>query len=98
METGGTYTYNFTTGTAQAYGDSDGYKQWETGVAVMVAGDGNADGHILLSDKTNVWTPQAAKKGYYPGDFNMDSQVDNADKNYIWVPNNDYGYSSQIPE
>jgi hypothetical protein len=98
IETGGTYTYDFTTGTTQAYGDTDGYKQWGTGVAVMVAGDGNADGHILLSDKINVWTPQAAKKGYYPGDFNMDSQVDNADKNYIWVPNNDYGYSSQIPE
>ncbi len=97
-KTGDTYTYDFTTGTTQAYGDSDGYKQWEAGVAVMVAGDGNADGHILSSDKTNVWTPQAAKNGYFSGDFNMDTQVNNIDKNNYWWPNEDEGFNSQVPE
>ncbi|MEZ5195523.1 MAG: LamG domain-containing protein [Bacteroidales bacterium] len=98
IETGGIYTYDFTTGITQAYGDSDGYKQWENGVAVMVAGDGDADGYILSSDKTSVWTFQAAKNGYFSGDFNMDTQVNNVDKNNIWIPNNDYGYSSQVPD
>lgn len=98
VKIGDTYSYDFTTGTTQAYGDSDGYKQWEAGVAMMVAGDGYADGNITTPDKYYSWRPNAGKKGYFSGDFNMDSQVNNSDKNEYWDPNNDYGYSSQVPE
>jgi photosystem II stability/assembly factor-like uncharacterized protein len=98
IKNGATYSFDFTTGTSQAFGDSDGYKQAGTGVALMVSGDVNADGYILINDKMNGWTPESGRKGYLNSDFNCDSEVNNTDKNLIWLPNFDYGYWSQVPE
>lgn len=94
-ESGGVYTYDFTTPSGQAYG-TDTQKELGSGVYGMYGGDGNVDGIISTYDKTNVWSIEAGTGGYLYGDFNMDSQVDNKDKNNIWVSN--VGEGSQVPE
>jgi hypothetical protein len=98
VKTGDTFNYDFRTGITKAYGFGVGYKEWEPGIAVMVAGDGNADGEITTTDKTAIWNINAARKGYFSGDFNMDSHVNNKDKNNFWWPNDDDGYVGQVPE
>jgi hypothetical protein len=98
VKSGYSYNYDFTTGIEQAYGSALGYKDWEPGVAMMVAGDGTADGNITPADKTNSWSPNAGKKGYFSGDFNMDTQVNNTDKNTYWWHNDDDGYECQVPD
>ena len=62
----------------------------------MMAGDGNGDGEVSLSDIENVWRQQTGTKGYLEGDFDMDTQSDNMDKNDLWFPNNNKW--SFIPE
>ncbi|MCD4791480.1 MAG: hypothetical protein K8R37_15910, partial [Bacteroidales bacterium] len=93
-DVGGTYSWDFTSGTGQAYG-TDAQKNLG-GIYGMYAGDGDANGTIEVADKNNIWSLQAGKKGYWSGDFDMDGQVNNPDKNDIWVPNE--GEGSQVPE
>ncbi len=95
IETGGIYSYDFTTPSGQAYG-TNAQKQLAPGVWGMIASDGNADGEVNIDDKGNVWAPQAGEEGYKSGDFNLDGQVANPDKDDYWVPNE--GKGSQIPE
>jgi hypothetical protein len=92
---GGSYTYNFTTAAANAYGGSNGHKQIATGVWGMVAGDGNSDGTIGTNDKVDVWGAQAGFSGYRNGDFNLSGTVDNVDKVEKWAPNS--GRGCQVP-
>jgi len=96
VESGGIYTFNFSSAEGQAHGGEDAHKEVVPGVWAMASGDGDADGFIGINDKNNVWTGEAATKGYFYGDFNLDIQVDNKDKNDIWQPNN--GMGSQVPE
>ncbi|MCD4744754.1 MAG: choice-of-anchor J domain-containing protein [Bacteroidales bacterium] len=96
VETGGVYTYDFTTGAGQAYGGANGHKEIVTGVWGMFGGDGNADKQISNSDKVDVWEIQAGSSGYLPGDFSLDGQCNNTDKVEVWAPNT--GKSSQVPE
>lgn len=93
-ESGGIYTYDFSTLAGQAYG-TDSQKNLGGGVYGIYAGDGNADGDINLADKT-TWQNQAGKQGYKSGDFNMNGQVSNADKNEMWLPND--GKGTYIPK
>jgi hypothetical protein len=95
-KSGDTYAYDFSQGVMQAYGGGAGYKELMPGLAVMVAGDGNADGSVLQTDKTDVWNPQAGKLGYLSGDFNLDGHVNNADKNESWLSN--ISKQCQVPE
>lgn len=94
-ENAGDYTWDFSDNGAQAYGGIDAQKEISTGIWGMIAGDGNADGDVLNSDKTDIWNNQAGKSGYYSGDYNLDGSVDNSDKNDFWLPN--YEMQSQIP-
>jgi len=94
-DAGGVYTYDFTTGSEQAYG-TGAQKNLGGGVYGLFGSDGNADGNINSDDKNNVWVPQVGTQGYKSGDFNLDVQVDNKDKNDVWLPN--IGEGSQIPE
>jgi len=91
---GATYSWDFTTGSGQAY-VTDAQKNLG-GIYGMYAGDGDANGTIEVADKNNVWSLQVGKNGYWPGDFDMNSQVMNQDKNDMWLPNN--GKGSQVPE
>jgi len=107
-EAAGVYSYNFTTGSGQAYGGVLGHKEISAGIWGMVGGDGDANGQVGNPDKNDVWALQAGLSGYQNGDFNMDIQVNNLDKNDVWAPNGgsgsqvpDYlegGYSCQVPE
>lgn len=94
---GGNYVYDFSTGAAQAYGGSVGYKQIDLSPEVwgMIAADGNADRNINTQDKLNVWKLDVGSSGYFGGDFNLDGQVNTQDKLNVWKPNS--GKSSQVP-
>jgi hypothetical protein len=94
---GGTVAWDFTTGAGQFYGTSAGYKEIETGVWGMAAGDINADGNVDALDKSPLgWKVDAGKNGYLGADLNMNTQVSNKDKNDFWVPNNNIK-STQVP-
>ncbi|MBN3035144.1 MAG: hypothetical protein JW861_06130 [Bacteroidales bacterium] len=92
---GGIYSYDYTTGSSQAYGGALGHKQIVPGIWGMIGGDGNADREVNNADKIEVWSVQAGNSGYLAGDFNLDSQVNNGDKNDIWKPNS--GSGAQVP-
>ena len=95
IESGGMYTYDFSTDQNQAYGGGLGYKLIDTGIFGMAAGDANADGSINIDDK-DLWAGQAGTKGYKSSDFDLDTQVNNPDKNDLMIKNQDL--SSQVPE
>ena len=93
-ESGGTYSYDFTTSNTQAYG-TNAQKELGSGVYGMISSDANADGNINSSDKI-LWEGESGSDSYKAGDFNMDGQVENKDKNDLWLENKDIG--SQVPE
>ncbi|MBC8488256.1 MAG: hypothetical protein H8D45_19690 [Bacteroidetes bacterium] len=95
MELGGEYNYDFTSGENQAFGGSLAHKQIVPGVWGMISGDGNCDGEISETDKTNVWSVHAGEGIYQTGDFNLDGNVDNKDKDDILIPN--LGSVGQVP-
>jgi len=94
-ETGGVYSYDFSTSLSQAHGGGAGYKLIATSVYGMPGGDENGDGDIDATDKAS-WTINAGTEGYQSSDFNMDNQVSNPDKNDTWVENTTQ--SSQVPD
>lgn len=109
QQTGGVYSYDFSSGADQAYGGINAHIDLGSGVYGMVAGDGDSNGQIANADKNTVWVLEAGTSGYLNGDFNMDRQVENADKNILWIPNSGSGsqivnglisnaYSSQVPK
>ncbi|MBN2173710.1 MAG: hypothetical protein JW731_06245 [Bacteroidales bacterium] len=84
---GGAYSYNFSTGSNKVAGGANGYKQLETGVWGMAAGDIDADKQIGMNDKSNGWETDAALRGYNGSDNNLDSQSNNPDKNEFYITN-----------
>ena len=109
INSGGEYSYDFTTGEDKVYGGMLGHKELEPGVWGLISGDGNADGEIQNNDKVDVWEAERGNNGYYSGDFNMNHEVYNEDKESFWMPNAgkgsrvvegapENGYSSQVPK
>ena len=98
VETGGIYSYDFSSGSGQAYGGSSAHVQLSSLPVIwgMMAGDADGSGDVAIPDKNNVWNIQAGTKGYLESDFNLNINVNNQDKNEHWVPN--LGSSSFIPE
>jgi PKD repeat protein len=94
-QTGGVYTYNFSTGSGQAYGGTEAHKQVGVGVWGMFAGDGDRNGSIGASDESPIWEDNAGTQGYQFSDYNLDSQSNNKDKDSYWVPN--IGKGTQVP-
>jgi hypothetical protein len=96
-QSGGTYTYDYTTGSSKVLGGTAGYKQIDTSPVIwgMVAADGNGNGFVQESDLTDVWKTDAGQLEYSGGDYNLDVQVSNADKNEYWWPNS--SKVSQVP-
>jgi PKD repeat protein len=94
-EAGGIYSHDFTTGSAQAYGNVNAHKQLAADKWGMFSGDGDASNTVNTTDKTVVWKPNAGKNGYLNADFNRNGQVNNHDKNDKWLPNQ--GKSCQVP-
>ncbi len=98
VDAGGVYTYNFSSGSGQAWGGSSAQTQLSTTPVIwgLMSGDGDGNGFIGQPDKLNVWNTQAGESGYKAGDFSLDGQVNNPDKDDFWVPN--FGADSYIPE
>jgi len=96
VESGGIYSYDYSSGSSQIYGGALGCKEVSPGVWAQVAGDGNANGQVNNNDKNDVWAAQAGSSGYLGGDFNMDVQVNNSDKIDFWAPNT--GSGGQVPD
>jgi uncharacterized protein (TIGR02145 family) len=94
-QTNDVYTYDFSTGSGQAYGGALAQKEIAPGVWGMIGGDGDADATIGTSDKDPVWVSEAGTRGYIASDYNLDVQSNNQDKNDIWKPN--LGAESQVP-
>ena len=93
---GGVFTYNFTTGSGQAYGGTLAQKQiGGSGYWVMFGGNGDGNGTVDISDKDPAWNNQAGAKGYLKSDYNFDKQSNNKDKDDIWKPN--LGSGNQVP-
>jgi hypothetical protein len=93
-QSGGIYTYDFSTSSTKVYNGTAGYKNIYGSVWGMVAGDATHDGLIDLADKTQ-WSAFAGEKGYFDADFNRNAQVNNPDKNTYWLPNGTI--SCQVP-
>lgn len=104
---GNTYTYNFTDALTKAYGAGAGYKQIATGVFGMVAGDGDADGSIFMSDRTLWRSNLGISSSYQSTDFDMDGNSFMSDR-AVWrgnlgvsnpasQPLNSPIYKSQVP-
>jgi hypothetical protein len=98
VDVGGTFTYDFSSGSGQAYGGTNSQNLLSSSPVIwgMIPGDANATGLVAIGDKINVWSLQAGEKGYLESDFNYDGEVDNTDINDYWLPNMNKG--SQIPE
>jgi len=94
-ETGGIYSYDFSTGNGQAYG-IDAQKNLGGGIFGMVAGDANADGVLNDNDGTESWHLETGQSGYLGSDVNLNGQSNNQDKNDYWYINN--GKITQVPE
>jgi hypothetical protein len=98
LDIGGMFTYDFSSGSGQAYGGMNSQKQISTVPVIWgtIPGDANATGLAAIGDKTNVWSLQAGESGYLESDYNFDGEADHVDKNDFWLPN--MGKGSQIPE
>jgi len=95
-ETGGVYTYDFTTSIDQVYGENAGYKSIAPGIYGMAGGDADANGTVDITDKI-MWGIYGGAKGYLPEDMNFDGEINNPDKDDIWILNTNT-LSSQVPE
>lgn len=91
----GIYTYNFSTGSGQAYGGTSAHKQIAPGVWGMFGGDGTKDGSVGVTDESPAWEVTAGTQGYLGTDYNLDAQSNNKDKDDIWAPN--VGAGTQVP-
>jgi hypothetical protein len=95
VNVGGIFTYNFSSGSGQAYGGASAQKQLATGIWGMMSGDGDGSGGVNTQDRDLVWDIQAGTTGYKAADYNMNKQVNNPDKNDKWLPN--MGKGSFVP-
>ncbi len=91
---GGVYNTDLSASPSAVYGSLNGCNYLASGIYGMIAGDGNADGLISLSDLL-PWNNAAGNIGYYSGDMDLNTQVNNLDKNEFVVPN--LGKTTQLP-
>ncbi|MCB0804207.1 MAG: hypothetical protein KDC05_00325, partial [Bacteroidales bacterium] len=79
-ESGGIYSYDFTSGNGQAYG-SNVQTDLGGGLYGLRGGDADKDGDVDATDY-DIWASEAGNKaGYNNTDFNLDTEIDNKDKN-----------------
>ena len=85
-ESGGVYSFDFTSGSGQAFG-TNAQKDLGSGMFGMYTGDANADGEIGILDHSFDWSDQSGESGYLSSDLNMDGQSNNPDKDEYWLIN-----------
>jgi hypothetical protein len=93
-ESGGLYTYDFTTTAVQAYG-SLAQKNIGGGNFGMYSGDALPDGVLNDEDGTASWYLETGQFGYLNSDVDLNGQSNNQDKNDFWYINQ--GSHSQTP-
>jgi len=81
------YTFDFTCGAEQTFGDTLALAEVEHGKWALFAGDADGDGQVGNRDKIDVWLPLGGYSGYLGADLNLDGQVNNHDKVYCWKSN-----------
>lgn len=84
---GGIYSWDFTSGSGQAFGSENAQTEISPGIWGMMAGEGFNNDEIDNSDKNEIWETQKGSTGYLPGDFNMDGIVDELDRSELWNQN-----------
>ena len=94
-ESGGIYSFDFSTGNTQAYG-IDAQKNLGSEIYGMASGDANADGTIDNNDGTEFWYLESGQSGYLGSDVNLNGQSNNQDKNNYWYIN--FGKIIQVPD
>ncbi len=94
---GGSALYDFTTGSAKAYGGTTGYKLIDGTLSKwgMVAGDANQSKSIYIDDYTDFWMRDFGLIQYLPSDFNLNGKVYLDDYTDFWLVN--FGRSSSLP-
>ncbi|MCB2218849.1 MAG: hypothetical protein KQI35_00535 [Bacteroidetes bacterium] len=108
-ESGGMYTYDFSSSENQVYGGANGHKELESNIWGMIAADGNGNGLIQNTDETAVWKTDLGNSGYMGGDFNLNGLTQNTDETDYWKINlgaggqtpdksGNTGYKSQVPD
>jgi len=95
VETDGSYSFDFSSASDQAYG-TESQKNLGSGLFGMFAGDANADGIVNDSDGTDLWYLETGLSGYLGSDVNLNGQSNNQDKNDYWHVN--YNKTSKVPE
>lgn len=95
VETDGSYSFDFSSASDQAYG-TESQKNLGSGLFGMFAGDANADGIVNDSDGTELWYLETGLSGYLGSDVNLNGQSNNQDKNDYWYEN--YNTTSKVPE
>lgn len=95
VNSGNSYTYDFSTGPDKAYGGTLALKSLGNGIWGMYCGDADGNGSIQNQDKLLVWKPEVGTSGYRDGDMNLNGTVDNQDKINFWKIN--AGRNSQVP-
>lgn len=83
---GNTYTYDFTDDVTKAYGGAAGYKQLADGVFGMIAGDGDADGSVFMSDRTTWRNNLGLSNSYQASDYDLDGNSYMSDR-ALWRAN-----------
>ena len=83
---GNTYSYDFTDGLAKVYGEGAGYKELETAVFGLVAGDADADGNVFMSDRTLWRSDLGLTLTYMATDFDLDANAFMSDRT-LWRAN-----------
>jgi len=73
----------------------NGFKEVETDVYAMYAGDANDNGQVQNDDLYDYWSNQVGQGGYLEADFNLNGQVQNDDRYDYWRYN--VGHGSSVP-
>lgn len=94
-EINGSDEIDFTVSGSSYPGNNNGVKQLLDSNYAMIAGDGDRNGLIQTSDKSNVWTVQTGQSGYRSGDYDMNGFVQTNDKSGFYEVN--AGKASQVP-
>jgi hypothetical protein len=103
---GDAYVFDFSSSVDQAYGSGAGFKEIETGVFGMVAGDSDADGDIGANDYTAWAIDFGNNPVYFSSDNDLDGDIGANDytkwavnfgiSNPILAPGRN-SYKSQVP-
>jgi len=90
------YNYDFSDSSEKVFGSPNAYKYHNSGIWMMISGDGNGNGQVDNNDKNEIWLQELNFTNYLSGDFDLNGMVNEIDKSIYWAPN--AGQGSQVPK